>query len=142
MPISVLLTLNGLREEKSGIDRGSQSDGSLNVRAQVGDDVLLDVRFTVSGRSVEPGRDGQGDHTVEGRRGGRLVEENHGCVSAARREGVSGLKIVDHVMHPVQGVVRVAAMPQTQAYGVTRAMPSLQGPFRSGTNPMCQGDTP
>ena len=140
MPISVLLTLDGLREQEGAFDGGLQGSGTLNVRAKMSDDLLLEVRLSFPGWVVDHSRQGKGDDTVECGHGRGGIEEDNRSVPVVDGQSQGRLGLVDHVMHSVQGNMRVAAMPPAQAYGVGRSMPSLQGPLRPGMHLACQGD--
>ena len=140
MPISVRLTLGRLDGEQDAVDRGLRRSDSLHVRAEMGDDAVLDLHLPVVLGRLESGRQGDGNEAVETAECRRCVEKDY-----RRPADVAGigdprnrLGLVDHVKHSVQGKMRVGVMPPAQAYGVMRSLPSLQSEFRSRIDPSCQ----
>ncbi len=132
MATLVRLTLRRLHSKQGGVDRGTESLDALHICAEVGDDVTFDLHLPVVLGRLESGRQGDGDETVETADGRRCVEKDHRCSAdiACVGDGRDRLELVDHVMHSVQGEMRVGVMPPAQTYGVMRSLPSLQGEFR------------
>lgn len=132
MAISVRLTLRRLHGEQGGVDRGTESFDAFDIGAEMSDHVAFDLRFSIVARHLKGGGKREGDDAVKTTEVGRSVEKDHRRTAdvATVHDSRGRFGLVDHVMHSVQGKMRVGVMPPVQAYGVMGSLPSLQGKFR------------
>ena len=142
MTVSVRLTLGRHGREDCLVECRAEGHGTLDVGAEIADDGRVELRLSVRPRLIEGGREGHGDDPIVGAEEGRLIEEDERRGIPLDIVGQHGLGFVGHVMHSVQGEMRVAAMPPVQAYGTARPMPSVQGVIRAEMNPVGQDIRP